>query len=171
MQPINRRELIAARSTKPTSVPIASGMPRSARSRRTRSSGASSPNFWWTNQASHSQVIFERAYGAGSDAGVVRSKHVRHRQVVRRTTRRRWCSLTTWSFSSTTSSTTSSALEPQWSQVDGRSVCYSASRCLGTGLRPGRRCAFFGALIFSGSGGGLGRASNALCCSAVTTGD
>jgi hypothetical protein len=80
---------------KETSVLIASGTPRSIRSRRTRSSGVSSENSLDTIHASHSLVTFDRSYGAGSERGVVRPPQSRQRHVVRRTTRRRWCSLTT----------------------------------------------------------------------------
>ena len=43
------------------SVLMAMGTPRSARSRRVRSSGVSSQNFWYTSHASHSQVTLERS--------------------------------------------------------------------------------------------------------------
>ena len=82
-------------------------------------SGASITNFMWISHASHSQVAFERAKGAGSDRAVVRVPQWRQAHVLRFTMRWRWCSLTTWSLTSTTSSTTSRSVPPQSWQDSG----------------------------------------------------
>ena len=99
------------------------------------------------------------------------ARHVRQRHVVRFTTRRRWCSLTTCSFSSTSSSTTSSCGAAALRALRGAELrAPRRARCVGSGLRPvgldARGC--FGG--FSGSGGRRAAARRTRPCGASTRG-
>ena len=161
----------AARSMKDTRVPIAIGMPRCFKSRRVLSSGVSSENFVITSQASHSHVTFERAYGAGSERGVVRFPQSRHLQVVRVTTRRRWWSLTTSSFSSSMTSAASRAALPQCAHASGSRWWPSTGRCFGSALRPVGGGRGFLSFSLAGNTGGLGRVSKASFASPSRDGD
>lgn len=109
MQPVDSRSRSAARSMNETSVPMESGMPRSARPRRMRSSGVRQPELLIYEPREPLATDLGPLVGSRQERSVVRAPQARQRQVKRRTTRRRWYSLITWSFSWSSTSATSSA--------------------------------------------------------------